>query len=114
MVPAELEKRATELAGICHRLSGHASYERARMRYAGALLEVARHRPLSVFELTHCGMDYAEAVRVANATKGRRDDLESYRGADGVLRIPDGSDHKPDCLCTLCKQIRLELKKERA
>lgn len=76
---AELENRATELAGICHRLSGHPSYERARMRYAGALLELARHRPLSVFELTHCGMDYAEAVRVANATGGERDDVKKAR-----------------------------------
>lgn len=75
----QLEARAEELQGICHRLSGHPSFERARVRYAGALLEVARHRPLSVFELQHCGMDYVEAVRVANATGGERTDLKKER-----------------------------------
>lgn len=71
----QLEQRAAELKGIVHRLSGHPSFTRACMRYAGCLLEVARHRPLSVFELMHCGMDYPEAVRVANATGGLRTDV---------------------------------------
>lgn len=72
---AELEKRADELKGICNRLSGHYSYEKARMRYAGVLLEIQRHRPLSVYELMNCGVDYPEAVRVANATGGARTDV---------------------------------------
>jgi hypothetical protein len=77
----DLEKRAAELQGICERLSGHSSFEKARIRYAGALLELARHRPLSVYELEHCGMDYPEAVRVANATGGERTDVSKKEKA---------------------------------
>lgn len=76
MVLKELEKRVAELLAIMERLSGLPGFERSRNRYAGALHEVARHRPLSVYELMHCGIDYPEAVRVANATGGERTDVK--------------------------------------
>lgn len=68
----ELEQRAKIAAKVCRVIYGETEpHRRARIRYAGILLELARHRPLTVQELEQCGLDHPEAVRVANATRER-------------------------------------------
>lgn len=69
-----LEQKAQECQLAMNRNSGLEHFELFRSRYAAVLHQVARLRPLSVYELSCCGLRHSDAVEVASVTGGARTD----------------------------------------